>query len=271
MIPNARQTWELRTRQIVLRLFGHPYLRRLQWPVLRRLLGVRQEQTLLDVGTGAMAYAIALRKQADPRVVAIDLVFRQADIMRARRYGVEPIVADACVLPLPDSTIDYILASSLVQMVPEPLRLLRECLRVLRPGGHMVLSVPNRYQFLPRLMKFFPRCILTHLFRLPPTDEELINHLNTRFSVAGPQGYYSSDEIATLLTSAGFRVIDHEYSPGRFGSLLWELAVLGYVRFGNVAFHVLFLAYPFARLFDMIAKPTTGSEHIIRIVPIDEH
>ena len=253
-------------KKLVYAIFGWPnYLRRLQWSTIHRMLDVHDCETVLDLGAGPMHYAISIAQHDNAYVIAVDLDFRMDRVGMARRNGVVPIRATGQFLPLADQSIDCILMSSLLHMVREPLKLLQECRRVLRQDGHVVFSVPNHYQFIPRLMKSFAGPALRHLFRLPRTHEEIVCHLNERFHVSGPQGYYSLSELIPMLRSSGLNIVEHKYAPGRFGSLLWELAILGYVRFGNIAFHLLFFSYPLARLFDTAKKSSVGSEHVIKV------
>lgn len=231
------------------------------------MLDAHANETVLDLGAGPMQYSILVARCDGALVIAADLDFLTGDVELAKRKGVVPIRADGQFLPLADQSIDRILMSSLLHMVPEPLLVLRECRRVLKNEGHVVLSVPNHYQFIPKWMNSIAWPTLQRLFGLPSTHAELIQKLNERFHVGGPQGYYSLDELNTMLHSSGFFVMEHKYSPGRFGSVIWELAVLGYVRCGNVAFHLLMFVYPLARFFDVISKSSVGSEHVLLVAP----
>lgn len=255
-------------KDFVISVIGWPnFLRRLQWPTIHDLLDLHAGQTVLDLGAGPMQYATWLARHDDAYIIAADLDFGMDRIGMARRNGVVPLLANGQALPLEDRSIDRILMSSLLHMVPEPSQLLRECLRVLKPGGCMVLSVPNHYLFIPVLLSSFLAPILRRLIGLPRSQGELVRHLNELFHVGGSQGYYSLDELTALLELSGFSVAKHEYAPGRLGSLLWELGVLGYFKFGNIAFHLLFLAFPLAKFADFLVKPTTGSEHIVKVLP----
>ncbi len=234
------------------------------------MLNVYEQQVVLDLGAGPMEYAIAVAQHDGVYVIAADLDLLMDRVSTARRHGVVPLQVNGQMLPLADQSIDRILMSSLLHMVPEPLKLLQECHRVLKQDGHVVLSVPNHYQFIPKLMKSFAGPALCRLFRLPNTHEELVCQLNKRFHVGGPKGYYSLSDLTSLLKETGFNIVEHEYAPGWFGSLLWELSILGYVRFGNIAFHLLFFTYPLARLFDIFKKSSIGSEHIVKVSPAYE-
>ena len=211
-----------------------------------------------------MRYAVRLAKRSGTRIIAIDWDVSPDGATLARRHDIAVLRADGQALPLADRSVDRILMSSLLHMVPDPERLLAECWRVLKPDGYLVLSTPNHYQFIPDIFRSKKGGALKKVFRLPSSYAEMIALLNKRFGVGGPRGYYAPDELAKLLETCYFQIEEHRYAPGWVGSLLWELGVLAYVRFGNMAFHLLFIAYPAARLCDILAIPKTGSEHIVK-------
>lgn len=252
-------------------LVGWPnFLRRLQWPAILHLLQPSPDQLVLDLGAGPMQYAMRLARESDARVIAADLNIRAEHANLAMRAGVMPVQANGLALPFSDRTFDRILMSSLLHMVPDPVALLNECRRVLKPDGQLVLSTPNHYQFIPRWLRVLQRLRLSRLLGVPKSHEGLIAQLNHKFQVGGPQGYYSHDQIVTLLERGGFVAQGHVYAPNGCASFLWELAVLGYARFGNAAFHVLFLFYPLGWILEKICKPTEGSEHIVKAYPVNE-
>ena len=261
-----------RTRSPLKRAYqalGQPnFLRWLQWPALQALLDLQGGNIVLDLGAGPMSYSIRLARHAGVRVIALDWDISVDAAVLAARHNISALRGDGQALPLADGSVDRVLMSSLMHMVPKPDRLLAECRRVLKPGGHLVLSVPNRYQTIPALMAKRRGGMLGRILRIPSDYDDLLSLLNKRFGVAGPQGYYTFDELQDLLRSEGFDIEAHKYAPGRVGSFIWELGVLAYVRFGNKAFHLLFLAFPLARLCDILTTSRSGSEHIVKAVPI---
>ena len=90
---------------------------------------------VLDVG-GARQRG-AFRRPEGPRWVV-------ADIERGFRPDVG---ADVQALPFRAAVFDAIKATELLEHVPDVARALAECRRVLRPGGHLVITAP----FLERL------------------------------------------------------------------------------------------------------------------------
>lgn len=273
MLHNHSNSSILRfVKRAVLALVGQPnFLRRLQWPGVVRLIEAAEGQTIVDLGAGPMYYSIGLARLANLRVIAVDINLQAERVSEARRHGVMPVCASGYALPLADKSVDRILMSSLLHMVPDPSQLLSECRRVLRSDGGLVLSVPNEYRFLPYLMERRGWGKVSRFFRLPESHASLVSVLNERFFVGGPRGYYSFSVLSGLLHECGFRIEKNEYLPRRVGSLFWELGILGYLRFGNMAFHALFLAYPIAYLCDKFSSASfVGSEHLVKATIDDE-
>jgi SAM-dependent methyltransferase len=53
------------------------------------------------------------------------------------------VAADGQRLPLRDKSVDAVLLMEVLEHVPDPLGILRECARVLTPGGYLCLTVPQ--------------------------------------------------------------------------------------------------------------------------------
>ena len=65
-------------------------------------------------------------------------------------YGCADVVSDD-LLPFPDESFDLCLCTQAFYFVPEPERAVAEFARVLRPGGHAVLTLPVVYPGTERL------------------------------------------------------------------------------------------------------------------------
>jgi ubiquinone/menaquinone biosynthesis C-methylase UbiE len=102
---------------------------------------LRPGMRLLDVGCGPGTITIDLATRVAPgEVVGIDPV--EAPLVEARRdaaaRGVDSVtfqVADGMALSFPDDSFDVVHAHQVLQHVPDPVGMLREVVRVCRPGG----------------------------------------------------------------------------------------------------------------------------------------
>jgi malonyl-CoA O-methyltransferase len=118
---------------------------RIRDELLERLdLLTLRPRTVVDLGAGTGRGAAALRhRYREATVVALDNApgmlleasRRQGLFRRFHRVG-----GDAVALPLQDATTDMIFSSLLLQWCNDPDRVLRECRRVLRPGGVLHLA-----------------------------------------------------------------------------------------------------------------------------------
>src|SRR5258708_23575605 len=53
------------------------------------------------------------------------------------------IVGDARIMPFPDASMDVVLITQCLEHIPEPIAVIGEIRRVLKPGGTLLLSVPS--------------------------------------------------------------------------------------------------------------------------------
>ncbi len=57
-------------------------------------------------------------------------------------YGKIDYICDATALPVPDACFGAVLSTEVLEHVPEPIRVVREMARILRPGGRLLLTAP---------------------------------------------------------------------------------------------------------------------------------
>jgi malonyl-CoA O-methyltransferase len=103
-----------------------------------------QPAAVIDLGAGTGHAALALkRRYRSSRVVAADLaegMLREAGRRRSWLQRFDRVGADAAALPFRDGTVDLIFSSLMLQWCPDPDAVLRECRRVLKPGGLLTFS-----------------------------------------------------------------------------------------------------------------------------------
>lgn len=134
--------------EVLADLIDNPLRRRVQPPdLLAQRHGVRTGLTVLDVGPGNGRYTLAAARAVGPHghVHAIDIEPRMIRRVqqRAAEQGVANIeahVADVYALPYPDDFFDVVYMITVTGEIPEPIRMLRECHRVLKPTGTLGIS-----------------------------------------------------------------------------------------------------------------------------------
>jgi SAM-dependent methyltransferase len=130
--------------------------------------GVSMSGRILDAGCGGGGMPVSFAEEAQS-LAAIDLTprFRNAGTRLAAERGVRNVsfaVADGMFLPFRRESFDLVLSHAVIEHVADAARYLRECRRVLKPGGRMYLSTAPYLSFagahLPRLVVPIPLHLL---------------------------------------------------------------------------------------------------------------
>ncbi|MBN6033759.1 class I SAM-dependent methyltransferase [Amycolatopsis sp. 195334CR] len=104
--------------------------------------------TVLEAGCGE-GYGAGLIATSAPRVLALDYD-EPTTAHVARRYpALEVIRGNLACLPLRSSTVDVVANFQVIEHLWDQGGFLAECLRVLRPGGRLLVTTPNRLTFTP--------------------------------------------------------------------------------------------------------------------------
>jgi len=230
---------------IVLKIFGYPnFIRRIQAPILMRMLDPASGDRILDAGCGAGVFTFEAAKVCQS--VGLDFYINK-NLCNANKVlpYLSYVRADISKIPFKDESFDKILLSSVLQMIDPDDHVLTCCNRLLKRNGVLVLSVPVEYVYIKVLNTYK-------------------NNLLLKFKSAG-KGYYPFSEIASLLRDHGFEIMEFEYSPKRAGSFLYESWLYVCYRLGLPLFHAFyFILYPIMYLDKLDKKTNCGCEIIIK-------
>lgn len=133
-------------------------------------------------------------------------------------------VGDATALPWADASMDVTLCLGVLEYVPEPQQVLVELCRVLRPGGRLIVSFPNRMSAFRRLSRV-ETAVERRLLRLVRRGDEAAR------VVERPKyrhRHWSLREALGLLNAAGFVVERRRFQT--FG--LWGWLGRGWAAVG---------------------------------------
>ncbi len=97
--------------------------------------------TLLDVGCGGGRFLKRMKKRGW-QVEGVDFDAQAAQKV-STRYGIKTHIGDLAQCALPANSFNAITMSQSIEHVYDPTATLRECLRILKPDGLLVMTTPN--------------------------------------------------------------------------------------------------------------------------------
>ena len=239
--------------------FGPPtFLRRLQWPLVRASLVLHGEATVLDVGAADLQQSVSILRAGAKKVIAVDYVAQSDDatLIAAECSDFLLLRGDGTALPLRDGCVDRAVLGSVVQMVNNPVILLRELARVLCPGGVAVITVPSPYSYVHKAVSRWPR-----VFR--SNGEGDAAAFVARWFGAKGRGFLEKEQLCALLGEAGLDLVSLSQCPDRCAMLWWEVCVtLAIVIRGRWPLTGAFLLFPIAALHRGRPSLTKGGEWV---------
>ncbi|MBJ7308083.1 MAG: class I SAM-dependent methyltransferase [Acidimicrobiia bacterium] len=225
-------------------------------------LGLRPGDRLLDLGCGFGRHAFeALRRGA--RVVACDMAVPELEQVSATAFAMKEageiaptlsctsVAGDGTKLPFADASFDRIIASEVMEHVPDDAAALTEFIRVLRPGGTIAITVPAE----------FPEKICWRL-----SDEYYAPK-----SVGGHVRIYAESELRQKMTAAGLLPGSSHRAHALHAPYWWLRCAVGPRNETNVAVkaYTKFLEWdiisapPLTRLTEKALNPILGKSLVV--------
>jgi SAM-dependent methyltransferase len=203
-------------------------------------LGIKPGTTVIDVGAGAGRHSYeAYRRGAD--VIAFDqnaeeLAEVDTMLQAMGQVGEAPasakaqvVAGDALALPYPDGTFDVVIASEILEHVPDDRGAIAELVRVLRPGGSLAITVPR---WLPEKICW----LLSDAY-----------HANE----GGHIRIYQADELRAKVQARGVRFTGSHHAHALHSPYWWLKCAVGVENNDHPAVK----AYHKLLVWDMMSKP----------------
>lgn len=150
--------------------------------VYAAIAGACRDAVVLDAGVGE-GYGAASLARVARRVIGAEVDASTAAHVARRYPAVDVVRADLHRLPLADATVDVVVTLQVIEHLDDQPGFLAECHRVLRPGGTVLCSTPNRLTFSPGRGR----------------DDVPLNPFHTR--------ELDAEQLTDLVTAAGFDVV----------------------------------------------------------------
>lgn len=175
---------------------------------LKKLARYREPGNLLDVGAGIgqfLHHARPLFTEVNGTEISANAI-----AIAREKYGIEIWMGQVEHMELPAESFDNVAMFHVLEHVPDPLQLVRRCYLLLRPGGTLVVAVPNDVLgWRSWLYKLGRRLGLAAFRDFSPmmgiakagTGEEI--HLS----------HFTGPVLRRLLEDAGFHVLEESLDP----------------------------------------------------------
>jgi ubiquinone/menaquinone biosynthesis C-methylase UbiE len=162
-----------------------------------------QNKKILEVGAGSGRDSLQLA-QENAIVYVLDYSPQALRIVKnlneQNEVSVYLVQGDAFQIPIPDDTLDIVFHQGLMEHFKDPQSLLKEHFRVLKPGGLLLVDVPQRY----------------HVYTI-------IKHILIFFNkwFAGWETQFSIGQLKSLMEQSGF-IVKHQYGRWMRPSLFYR-------------------------------------------------
>jgi SAM-dependent methyltransferase len=101
---------------------------------------------VLDIASGEGYGSCALLRAGATSVVGVD-IDEESCRHAARKYGVDARVGSGEAIPLGAGSVDLVVSFETIEHIGDPGKFLDEIVRVLTPGGTVVISTPDKEQY----------------------------------------------------------------------------------------------------------------------------
>jgi SAM-dependent methyltransferase len=171
--------------------------------VYRRLVGHCAGRDVLEAGCGE-GYGADLIAGVARRVVGLDYDEQAVNHARARYPKVDVRQGNLAQLPLPGASVDVVVNFQVIEHLWDQPQFIAECARVLRPGGLLMVSTPNRITFSPG------RDTPLNPFHTRELNAEELTELlaGGGFRVTAMSGVHHGQRLAALDAKHGGSIID---------------------------------------------------------------
>jgi len=144
-----------------------------------------KEKSTLDIGSGSSRVSRSLSR-------AVSLDCNRNPLRFLSNHGVLTVQANCLALPFPSGTFEQVVFSQVIEELPRVSCNLKEIVRVLKPGGALVLGTPNYQSPLWNLIEKI------YLFVVAGGNRH------------NPRARYSKNEAKALVMEAGFKIVDEK-------------------------------------------------------------
>ncbi len=102
--------------------------------------------TILDLGSGEGGTSVSFAN--DNKVVSFDISRTRLQRQHNYKTNFDKVLGSAHLLPFKEMCFDLIIMQDVIEHLTDARRVVKEISKILKPGGTIFLSTPNKYSFL---------------------------------------------------------------------------------------------------------------------------
>ena len=168
-------------------------------------------ERVLDAGT-ADALMLGKLNQVWPDTCFIGLEMNRSLLMTTNINGIQKIEGDAMALPVGNEAVDAIVATAVIEHLPDPVRFVSECNRVIRREGIIVITTPDpKLEHLASKLGLLKESGHHHTFTLDTicelVEQNKLEVLESRKFMFSPIGFPAEIFIEKLIRYFGLGMV----------------------------------------------------------------
>lgn len=192
--------------------------------MIREAAGERRFGRVFEDGCGVGMYLARLAQESQ-QAIGLEIEFERA--ADAHQLAKQVLCGAGEYLPFPENTFDLILSHEVLEHVQDDSKAVREIVRSLKPGGRLVLFVPNRgYPFETHGIYWRGKY---HFGNIP-----LVNYLprGLRNKLAPHVRIYSRRDLAKLFQGLPVRMVEQKVIFGAYDNIIARRPAIGKILRG---------------------------------------
>lgn len=167
-------------------------------PVLDHVLDQIQVNDICDIGCGNGIFTSDIKQKVDCTLIGVDS--NKYALEMASKLGFDRLIRvddfTKDQLPIDDASVDFVICKDVLEHLIDPVFLTNEISRILKPGGHFLVHVPNHFPIWGRLKFLLTNNIDTFSY-FPESDRYDLPHIR----------FFTLSSMISLLKISGFKDI----------------------------------------------------------------
>jgi len=181
--------------------------------VKKYMLGKSRKKVLIDIASGSGYVAIEMAKFG-LNVIAIDLTPEAINNLNKykKQFSLHSLTIKKCFaekIPLPDKSVDFIVANAILEHIPNEKEAINEWKRILKPHGKMLITVPLKLRYV---WPFLWLVNYLHDKRIGHLRRYDLQSLQAKFSLKVSKVFYTGHLLKVISVIMAFFVKNQKIS-----------------------------------------------------------